>query len=97
MEAREKSQPAIDAEDDRDANAPVHGRNEMTAAALPEKCETDGNDEKGFEPFAERDDECLEHESRPKVRFSLNCEVYVELTVDDQPRATWISVFAVNF
>ena len=38
-----------DAEDDRDANAPVHRRDEMTAAALPQKREADGDDEEGLE------------------------------------------------
>jgi hypothetical protein len=39
----------------------MDGGNELVPAALPEVGEADCNDEKGFEPFPERDDKCLKH------------------------------------
>ena len=42
-------------------DAPVHGRHELVAAALPQVREADGDDEEGLEPFPKRDDEGLEH------------------------------------
>ena len=45
------------------ADAPVDGRNEPVPAALAQVGKADGDDEKGFEPFPKRDDECLEHAS----------------------------------
>ena len=45
----------------RERDAPVHGGHQLAAAALAEVGQADGDDEKGFESFAESDDECLQH------------------------------------
>ena len=44
-------------------DAPVHGGNQFAPAALAEVGEADGDDEEGFEPFPERDDERLQHDA----------------------------------
>ena len=47
----------------------MHGGNQFLASALPQVGEADGDDEKGFEPFPERDDKRLKHVSvRPAAK-----------------------------
>ena len=43
-------------------DAEVDGRNQALAAGFPEVRDADRDDEKGLEAFAERDDECGDHD-----------------------------------
>ena len=43
------------------ADAPMHGRDELRASGLAQIGEADGDDEKGLEPFPQGDDKGLEH------------------------------------
>ena len=45
----------------RERDAPVHGGHQLAPPALAQIREADGDDEKGFEPFAKGDDERLQH------------------------------------
>ena len=47
-----------------DDDAPVHGLGQLAASALAQVREADGDDQEGFESFAEGDDERLQHDAR---------------------------------
>ncbi len=49
------------------ADAPVHGGNQLAPAALAQIREADGDDEERLEPLAQRDHECLQHAEMPGV------------------------------
>ena len=49
------------AEQDRQADAPVHRGDQLAAAALAEVGQADGDDQERLEAFPESDDECLQH------------------------------------
>ena len=51
-----------DAQKHRDADAPMHSRDEIGTPALLEIRQADGDNEEGFEPFSKSDDERLKHE-----------------------------------
>jgi hypothetical protein len=50
-----------DADDYRRSNSPIHRRNQLMSAGLPQVRKADRNDEKGLEPFTQGDDERLKH------------------------------------
>ena len=52
-------QPGADAERDRDGDAPVHGGQQRAPAGLLQVGQADRDDQKGLEPFPQRDDERL--------------------------------------
>ena len=52
----------------RRRDAPVHRRNQLGPLALAQIGEADGNNQEGFEPFAEGDDKRLQHMIRRPLR-----------------------------
>ena len=63
--------PAPMLSDHRERDAPVDRGNQRAAPGLLEVGQADGDDQEGFEPFAEGDDERLKHGSRtgPELRL----------------------------
>ena len=57
-----EQQAGPDAQRNRGGNAPVDGRNQLASAGLAKVGEADGHDEKRLEPFAEGNDERLQHD-----------------------------------
>src|SRR5262245_43505298 len=60
------------ADGNRETNSPVDRREEPKTTALFQKGDADGNDEEGFEPFTQSDDECLKHVSVPSGWLNEN-------------------------
>src|ERR1700682_3303062 len=69
-----------DADQDRQRDAPANRRDQLQPAALPQIREADGDDEEGFEPFAERDDERLVHVKSVPLKMRLSLRISVQCT-----------------